>query len=103
MIRFVGCFFWLFLPVTSLSLERVGATDIGEKSFPSLLSQMVHTKSTIKHDGAEKDKKQLAQSVALQNSLRDGQGLGGYQQQHAHLPNGPVEGHTKLGHPKSNV
>lgn len=69
MIRFVGFLVWLFLPVTSFSLERVDATDIREKSFPSLLSQMVHNKSTIKHDGAEKGKKQLAQNDALENSF----------------------------------
>lgn len=28
-------------------------------------------------------------------------GLGGYQQQHACLLDGPLEGHAKLGHPKS--
>lgn len=76
-------------------------TDIGEKKlFPSFLSQMVHNKSAIKHDGSEKDEKQLAQNAALQNSLWER--LGAWKVPAAtRLLDGPLEGHAKIGHPKS--
>lgn len=40
--------------------------------------------------------------MLLYRTARGGDwGLGAYQQQHACLPDGPVEGHAKLGCPKS--
>lgn len=91
------CFGFFYLWLQSACWEQMSESHRGKALFPSLLSKMLLSKRTVKHDGVWKDEKQLVQNAALQAAYWGGWGLGEYQQQHTCLPGGPVKDHSKLG------